>query len=86
MYLLRGVQRAQHLGKVAVQARSYRVCIADPRIILNQPEAALDTAAGKALMIDVPDAFADKLSRGAQAMRRRCLPLQSVRDCIESTF
>ena len=62
--MLRAAQRAQRLCSAAARMRAYRVCIADPRTVLNDPEAALQ-GSGKAVMIDVPDAFVDKLSAGA---------------------
>ena len=63
--MLRAAQQVQRLCRTAAQTRAYRVCIADPRTVLSEPEAAQQDA-GKGLMIDVPDAFIDKLSRGAR--------------------
>ena len=64
MSVLQAAQRVQRLCSAAAQTRAYRVCIADPRAVLNEPEAVLQ-GSGTALFIDVPDAFVDKLSVGA---------------------
>ena len=68
-FMLRAVQQVQRLRHIAAQTRAYRVCIADPRIVLNEPEKALH-GTGSGLTIDVPDAFVDKLSLGAQPLNR----------------